>query len=140
MSCFITTFWSNKFLKTKLDFVTNKCEKIFSKKGVFHQGDFPPMRSPTSVIKIGGRSYLWEILLVGDLIGGKEHWWKTPFFENIFSHLLVTKSNFVFKKLVWPKSCNKIRHFFKTSVSKIGGRSHWWKISLVEKHLGGKAP
>ena len=30
------------FLK-KFDFVIKKCEKGFSKKGVFHQEDFPPM-------------------------------------------------------------------------------------------------
>ena len=66
---------------------------------------------------------MWEILLVGDLIGGKEHWWKrtlvekniggkfpwwkTPIFENIFSHLLATKSNFFRKNLFDQKVVTK---------------------------------
>ena len=52
----LTLFGQTCFLK-KLDFVIKKCEKGFSKKGVFHQEDFPPM-----VFSTKGFSHQWGLL------------------------------------------------------------------------------
>ena len=82
---------------------------------------------------IGGKTPLWKIPLVENPLGGK-----TPFFENLFSHFFITKSNFLKKKHVSPKSGNKIK-LLKKNCSKIGGRPHWWEVPLVENPSGGNA-
>ena len=103
-------FGQTCFLK-KLDFVIKKCEKGFSKKGVFHQEDFPPMGFSTK-----GFFHQWGLppILLREVL--KKSYFVTTFQSNRFlkkSYFVTTFwSNRFFKKF---RFCYERKGFQKGS-------------------------